>query len=133
MARLTILIICVAFLYVSNNVDSQGIGAKIETTLSKQIENKLENTTSFKYLTKTVVDEKKDDKKDDKNNSKNLTKTIVDEKKDNKNKELTKTVLDAPKNLIKEESKSRVARQANLPAIKTITIAYQLGKRVNGE
>lgn len=71
MARLALLIVCSAILFASNYVDSQGIGAKVETF--SPIESKLENKTVSKNLTKTIVDEKKDDK----NNSKNLTKEEI--------------------------------------------------------
>lgn len=100
MARLALLIVCSAILFVSNYVDSQGIGAKVETF--SPIESKLENKTSSKNLTKTVVDAPKD-----KNQVVNLTKEEI-------------------------KPKSRIARQAILPA-QPIAIAYQLGKRVNGD
>lgn len=124
MGRLMVLTISLfAFVLISNRVNSQGIGANVETgkdidanlihDLTKAIDSKLETTNTIRNLDKFVI----------RDFFANLTRELTKEERHYLIQELRRTV----------EAKSRVARQATLPEAKITKITYNLGKRVAGD
>lgn len=122
------LIIPLAFVLISNYVDSQSIGANVETgtnidaslihELTKDIDSKLETINSVGNLDKFVIDEAIV-----RNFIANLTRALSKEETHYLIQELQRTV----------EAKSRHARQVTLPQVEIRKITYQLGKRVAGD
>lgn len=129
MGRLMVLAISLfAFVLISNLVNSQGIGANVETgkdidanlihDLTKAIDSKVETANTIRNLDKFVIDEAII-----RNFLANLTRELTKEERHYLIQELQRTV----------QAKSRVARQATSPEAKITKITYNLGKRVAGD